>query len=216
MESQRQRDVRGHGFVGDGRFGVLRMFRATPGPRVPERERAIVISSRRLSASWSRYFGHTSAEQARAARPLFQQPAPAHLLSRETLEVGWLLRCLPSGVQAALVPDLLALKRSRPFRGALPVDDYTWPDVPGVWRPRYPGAVLNQKTLEGLCSRLRDELALGVKALCAPESDLPRPMRNALLAMQGRRLGQLAETLARWLEPEEIALLFREELAARQ
>jgi hypothetical protein len=53
-----------------------------------------------------------------------------------------------------------------------------------------------------------------VTALCAPENDLPGPMRNALLVMQGRRLGQLAETLARWLEPDEIALLFRQELAA--
>jgi hypothetical protein len=174
------------------------------------------LSSWRLSASWSRYFGAASAEQARAARSSFQRPAPqaARQPSREALEVGWLLSCLPGAVQAALAPDLLALKRSRPHIGALPVADYTWPDVSGVRRPRYPNGVLKQKTLEGLCSRLHDELALGVQALCAPEADLPRPMRNALLAMQGRRLGQLAETLARWLEPPEIALLFRQELEA--
>jgi hypothetical protein len=88
--------------------------------------------------------------------------------------------------------------------------------VPGVRRPRYDSSILNRKTLEGLCSRLRDDLTLGVAALCAPESDLPRPMRNALLAMQGRRLGQVCEALARWLGPEEVLRVFRQELAARQ
>ncbi len=83
-------------------------------------------------------------------------------------------------------------------------------------RPRYPNSVLKRKTLEGLCSRLRDEARLGLTALCAAEADLPRPMRNALLVIQGRRPGQVAETLARWLEPEEIALLVRQELAAQR
>ena len=51
--------------------------------------------------------------------------------------MAWLVRCLPPKLQAALVPDLLALKRTRHFSGSLPVADYTWPDEPGVRRPRY-------------------------------------------------------------------------------
>jgi hypothetical protein len=129
--------------------------------------------------------------------------------------VAWLLCCLPPRVQAALVPGLLLLKRTRPFTGKLPVDDYTWPDVPGVRRPRHDGSMLKRKTLEWLCSRLSDDLSLGVTALCTPERDLPRPMRNALLAIQGRRLGQVSEMLARWLHPEELLLLFQQELAAQ-
>ncbi len=119
-------------------------------------------------------------------------------------------------VQAALVPDLLALKRTRPFSGPLPVADYTWPDVSGVRRPRYLHSVLQVKTLEKLCLRLRAELRLGVAALCAPESALSRPMRNALLVMQGRRLAQISEMLTRWLEPEEVLLLFEQEMAAQR
>ena len=175
------------------------------------------MAFRRFSASWTRFFERAQAQQSPAAPPP-RRPAPQtpRVPSREELEVAWLLRCLPLRTQAALAPDLLALKRSRPFRGALPVADYTWPDVPGVWRPRYPGGVLKMKTLESLCFRLRAELRLGVTALCAPESDLPRPMCNALLAMQGRRLAQVSESLARWLEPEEVLLLLRQELAAQR
>ena len=73
-------------------------------------------------------------------------------------------------------------------------------------------SVLQVKTLEKLCLRLRAELRLGVAALCAPESALSRPMRNALLVMQGRRLAQISEMLTRWLEPEEVLLLFEQEL----
>ena len=142
-------------------------------------------------------------------------PWPPLVPPRETLEVECLLRYVPPRVQAVLTPDLLALRRTQPFTDPLPVQNYTWPNRSGVWRPRYSMAVLKMKTLERLCSKLHDELHLGVTALGAPESALPRPMRNALLVMQGRRLGQLCEMLTRWLEPEEILLLFRQELAAR-
>jgi hypothetical protein len=82
------------------------------------------MASRYFPAAWSRFFGLTSAPQVRAAPPP-KQPAPQapRVLSREALEVEWLLRCLPRRMQAALVPDLLALKRARPFTGPLPVDD---------------------------------------------------------------------------------------------
>ncbi len=167
--------------------------------------------SRRVSSSWLRFF-----EQAAAAPR--QQPAPQApcVPPREQLEVEWLLRCLPPRVQAALAPDLLALKRFRPLAEPLPVRDYTLPNRSGVWRPRYSVAILKRKTLEKLCARLGDDLRLGLAALCAPEAALPRPMRNALLVMQGRRLGQVSEALLRWLEPEEVLLLFKEELAARR
>ena len=57
---------------------------------------------------------------------------------------------------------------------------------------------------------------MGVAALCAPESELSRPMRNALLVMQGRRLAQVSEMLARWLEPEEVLRLVQQELGVQQ
>ncbi|HEY7349982.1 MAG TPA: hypothetical protein VH599_16815 [Ktedonobacterales bacterium] len=172
------------------------------------------MSSWRFSSVWSRFFGFTPAQPARSVPPLPKRPAPqaARIVSREALEIEWLLRCLPPSVQMGLRPALLALKRARPYSGALPVDDYTWPDMPGVWRPPYSAAVLKMKTLEGLRARLHDDLSLGVAALYAPEPVLPRPMRNALLAMQGRRLGQVSEALARWLRPEEALLVFQQEL----
>lgn len=168
------------------------------------------MASRQFSSSWLRFFERAQAQQTHSAPPL-RQPAPQapRVPSREELEVAWLLRCLPPTTRASLTPDLLALKRSRPKTGAPPVAAYTWPDVPGVRRPRYLNVVLQTKTLEGLCSWLRAELRLGVKALCAPESELPRPTRNALLAMQGRRLAQVSESLARLLPPEEVLRLLR-------
>lgn len=145
------------------------------------------MASRQFPSSWQRFFERAQAQQSRSAPPS-RQPAPQapRVVSREALEVAWLLRCLPPTTRAALTPDLLALKRSRPKTGVPPLAEYTWPDVPGVRRPRYLNVVLRTKTPEGLRSWLGNEVRLGVQALCAPESDLPRPTRNALLAMQGR------------------------------
>jgi hypothetical protein len=167
---------------------------------------------RSLSAAWSRFFGAPAAPPL-AAPPRPPAPESGRAPSRDELEVAWLLRCLPPRMQAALVPDLLWLKHTRPFTDRLPVEEYTWPEAPGVWRPRYDNGILKGKPLEGLCSRLHAELRLGVLALCAPERALPRPMCNALLAMQGRRLGQVSEALGRWLHPEELLALWMQELA---
>jgi hypothetical protein len=175
------------------------------------------MASWRFSSAWSRFFDLAAPASPGFVPPPLRRPVPQNapgVASREALEVAWLLRCLPPGVRAALVPDLLALKRARPFTGALPVADYTLPDVPGVRQPRYDSGTLKLKTLEGLCSRLHADLLLGVTALCAPEYALPRPMRNALLAMQGRRLGQVGEALAKLLHPDELLRVFQQELAA--
>ncbi len=129
--------------------------------------------------------------------------------------MAWLLRDLPPQVQAALTPDLLTLKRTRPCLGRLPTEQYTWPDVPGVRRPRYDGGALKRKPLEGLRARLHDEFSLGLVALCASQECLSRTMRNALLAVQGQRLGQVSAALEQYLKPGEVLALFQQELAAQ-
>jgi hypothetical protein len=130
--------------------------------------------------------------------------------------VVWLIRCLPVEIQDALRPDLLAIKRKYPLAGPLPVDDYTWPDVPGVRRPRYAQSALAMNTLEGVFARLTDDLKLGVNALRVSEREFHPPMRGTLLVMQGARLGQVHQALSRWLSPREILEVFRQELAARR
>ena len=107
----------------------------------------------RVSSAWSRYFAQAAA--ALAAAPQLPRPPAPRALSREALEVAWLVRCLPLKMQAALSPDLLALKRTRPFNEPLPVATYTWPEMSGVRRPRYLKSVLRVKTLDKLRAAAR-------------------------------------------------------------
>jgi|GEM_PF-1607979 len=172
------------------------------------------MASWHLASLWSCFFGLAPVQSRQTAPLPPKRPAPPkpRVASREALEVAWLLRGLPPAMQAALRPDLLALARRRSPVAPLQTDDYTWPGLPGVWRPPYASVILSMKTLEGLCSRVSDELRISVNALCTPQSQLARPMRNALLAMQGRRLGQVCEALGRHLEPADLLALFRQEL----
>ena len=171
--------------------------------------------SRYLSSGWSRFFAHYAPrERAGRLSPAQQPPRPKTLpiRSRQELEVAWLLRFLPFELQLALWADLLTLLwRGQPIDN-LPREEYTWPGIPGVTRPRYLAGVLGMKTQAGLDRRLEEELRLSVCVLCAPEGLLARPLRNALLAMEGARLAQVYTALGRYLSSETVQALFRQKL----
>ncbi len=168
--------------------------------------------ARYLSSVWSRFFARPASKE-RPPRPR-PQPQTLPIRTRQELEIAWLLRFLPFQMQKALWADLHALLRRCPPVDNVPAEEYTWPGAPGVYRPRYLSGVLGMRTLEGIEHRLEEELKLSVTVLRAPESLLARPLRNALLAMEGARLMQVQKALGRHLSPDGVQSLFRQKLSA--
>ncbi len=170
--------------------------------------------ARCLASLWSRLFPRPASKE-RSPRPRPPQPRTLPIRTRQELEIAWLLRFLPFQMQQALRADLLRLLRHCQPVEKLPVEDYTWPGVPGVRRPRYLSAMLAAQPLERIDERLEEEWKMSVCVLCAPEGLLARPLRNALLAMEGVRLRQVQQALGQYLSAEGVQALFRQKLGAQ-
>lgn len=176
------------------------------------------MASSRFIFKWMRLLGVKAAPRYGGALPGGASQPPIarvpRLLTRQEWHVLLLLSYLPVQARDLLEEEVWEVWQWGRVREPLSVSEYTQPGVAGVRRARFAEDDGCGQEVETLSQRLTQEWGLSLRVLQAPEQQLSRTMRSALLAVQGARLGQLWARLAQSLAPQQILEVFRQTLAA--